>query len=170
MQNRAVLWFTGLSNAGKTTLTKTLSRQLQHLGCRVVRLDSDTMPLSLIKPQAPSWHERQRLKNEHLLQLAQLFYERESVVLIASVGRFRKYRDLMRQRIPNYLEIYLQCPLGVRIARDVGEKYSRHGDYFHYYEQPLQPDLTIETDKTTPDDSAQYILRELLSREYINPS
>lgn len=167
MQKRAVLWFTGHSKAGKTTLAKILADELRQMGYRVIRLDSDTLPVSIIKPQAESWEKRQQLKLENLSFLSRLLYQCDTIVLIAAVGRFRKWRELLKEQIPNYMEIYLKCPLNIRLERDVEAKYDKNKEYFHVYEEPTSPDLTIETDKMTPEESVDLILRQLKDKGYL---
>jgi adenylylsulfate kinase len=89
MGKHAVLWLTGHSRAGKTTLGKLLEQELKNRGCRVIRLDSDTLPRSIIKPGAESWEQRQQMKLENLCFLAKSFYSCDAFVIIAAVGRFR---------------------------------------------------------------------------------
>lgn len=167
MQQGAVIWFTGHSKSGKTTLTKMVADELRQAGYKAVRLDSDTLPVAIIKPEAADWEERQRLKNENLIFLAELLYGHGDLVLIASVGRFGRWRDLLRSKIPNYLEIYLKCPLEVRLQRDASAKYETHSDYFHVYEEPANPDLIVETDRLTPEQSAASIIALLMRRGLI---
>ncbi|MFC4769388.1 molybdopterin-guanine dinucleotide biosynthesis protein MobB [Effusibacillus consociatus] len=168
MQKGAVLWFTGHSKSGKTALTRLLSDELQQRGYRVARLDSDTLPEAIIKPQADTWEERQRLKYENLSFLSRLLYEYETVVLIASVGRFRQLRERLREQIPDYLEIYLNCPLDIRLQRDVQGKYQTHSDYFHFYEEPERPDILLETGQMSPEECVRLILQHLKDRGYIH--
>ncbi|KXG44276.1 adenylyl-sulfate kinase [Tepidibacillus decaturensis] len=118
MQQGLIIWFTGHSKSGKTTLSKLLFSELQQKGYRCYRLDSDTLPLSIIKPQADRWEERQRLKLENISFLSRLLYDNNYFVLIASVGRFSEWRELLRKQVPNFIEIYLTCPLEVRLERD----------------------------------------------------
>lgn len=167
MGKRAVLWFTGHSKAGKTTLTRMLTEQLQDLGHRVVRLDSDTLPISIIKPQADTWEQRQEYKHENLVFLSSLLFQYETIVLIASVGRFQKWRDLLRQQVPNFMEIYLDCPLTTRLERDVDSKYEKNKEYFHFYEEPSEPEITIQTDQMTPEESIRFILQEMEKNQFI---
>lgn len=167
MQRSAVIWFTGHSKAGKTTLSKVLADQLTRLGKQVVRLDSDTLPVSIIKPQAKSWEKRQELKLENLVFLAKLLYDRQTIVLISAVGRFRKWREALRKQIPDFIEIYLYCPLETRLERDVEAKYKRNKEYFYFYEEPLHPDLTINTDKQSIQESLNQILHHLEGNNYL---
>lgn len=161
MSRGRVVWITGHSKSGKTSLARTLAEQLRNEGIKTFLLDSDTIPVSIIKPQAESWQKSQELKNENIMFLSKLLYENGYLVIIASVGRFRYWRDSLRRQIPDYLEIYLKCALEVRLQRDTSNKYGSHPDYFHIYEEPLDPHLAIETDRMTIDESLQAI-RQLL--------
>lgn len=169
MQRGAVIWFTGHSKSGKTTLTRLLHEELKHMGCKAIRLDSDTLPSSIIKPQASSWEERQRLKNENLLFLSRLLSDHGDIVLIASVGRFAQWRSRMRMEIPDFYEIFLKCSLNTRLDRDVEGKYETHRDYFHIYEEPEHPELILETDRQTVQQSIRSLLDFLHRRGIIPP-
>lgn len=169
MQRGAVLWLTGHSKSGKTTLSRMLHEELQHMGCRSIRLDSDTLPKSIIKPEAESWEERQRLKNENLLFLSRLLFDRGDIVIIASVGRFAHWKEMLRKEIPDFFEIYLKCPLDVRLSRDIDGKYETHRDYFHLYEEPKQPDAILETDQQTAEQSVLFLLSFLHRKGIISP-
>lgn len=168
MQCGMILWLTGHSKSGKTTISKLLYHDLKQTGYNVTRLDSDTLPTGIIKPEAASWEERQRLKNENLIFVSKLLCERGEIVLISSVGRFSQWRDLLRKQVSNYIEVYLKCPLDVRLLRDDTSKYDKHQDYFHIYEEPACADLIIETDLTTPDESKSLILHLLKERGLID--
>lgn len=167
MERGGVIWFTGHSKSGKTTLTRRLYKELISKGTKTFLLDSDTVPVSIIKPQAESWQQRQELKNENIVFLSKLLYENDYLVLIASVGRFHHWRELLRKQVRDYLEIYLECPLDVRLQRDTEHKYGSHHDYFYLYEEPSQPHLVIETDRITVDESLQKILILIQSCGYL---
>ncbi|EGK07647.1 adenylyl-sulfate kinase [Kroppenstedtia eburnea] len=160
-----VIWLTGHSGAGKSTLAKSLEEHFRSMNHRVIRLDSDTLPPSIIKPQAQTWQKKQHLKLENLVFLAKSFYQCETTVVIACVGRFHKWRDQLREEIPDFLEVYLRCPLHVRLSRDLTGKYERNQEYFHFYEEPSRPDLIIDTDRLSPQESLDLISSELYRRE-----
>jgi adenylylsulfate kinase len=161
-----VVWFTGHSKAGKTTLTKLLYHELKQIPYKVIRLDSDTLPEGIIKPAALDWEQNQRQKNENLIFLSKLLFENGYIVLISSVGRYNHWREMLRSEVPHYLEIYLKCPLDVRIQRDKA-KYESHNEYFHFYEEPQNPDLIVKTDQLTPHESLQVILQLFQKRGYM---
>ena len=169
MQRGTVIWFTGHSKSGKTTLTRLLHEELKNMGCRSIRLDSDTLPEAIIKPQSSTWEERQHLKNENLLFMSRLLSERGDIVLIASVGRYAEWRDRMRREIADFCEIFLKCSLDTRLDRDVERKYETHQEYFHFYEEPEQPDLILETDRQTVQQSVRSLLDFLHLRGTIPP-
>jgi adenylylsulfate kinase len=162
-----IVWFTGHSKAGKTTLSRLLFHELTQNQQKVIRLDSDTVPKSIIKPAAQNWEERQLLKNENLVFLSKLLCENGYIVLISSVGRYQHWRDHIRQQVPRYLEIYLKCPLEVRLQRDDTAKYENHSEYFDFYEEPENPDLVIETNLMRPEESMNAILELFRERGYL---
>ena len=167
MSKPAVLWLTGHSRAGKTTLGKLLEQALKNRGCKVIRLDSDTLPRSIIKPEAGNWEQKQRIKLENLSFLAKSFYACDAFVIIAAVGRFREFRDRLRQEVPDYVEIYLKCPLDIRLGRDSDRKYARNKEYYHFYEEPNAPELIIETNKTHPQTALRKVIGFLEKRGYL---
>lgn len=167
LQQGLIIWFTGHSKSGKTTLSKLLFSELQQKGYRCYRLDSDTLPLSIIKPQADRWEERQRLKLENISFLSRLLYDNNYFVLIASVGRFSEWRELLRKQVPNFIEIYLTCPLEVRLERDFEKKYQTHRDYFDYYEKPNNPDVVIDTNHKQPNESVNLIMQYLQMKGFL---
>lgn len=167
MGDGLVVWVTGHSKSGKTTLTKLLYDEFKQRQYKAIRLDSDTLPKGIIKPEADNWEEKQRLKNENLTFLSKLLFENGYYVLISSVGRYNKWRELLRREVPRYLEIYLECPLVVRQQRDMTGKYESHKEYFHFYEEPQNPDLKIETDRWTTAEAVNLILRLCRERGYI---
>ena len=167
MSKGAVVWFTGHSKSGKTTLTKMVDEKLKQMGYRSFRLDSDTLPISIIKPNASTWEERQKLKNENLIYLSELLYEHGDIVLIASVGRFRCFREKMREKMPQLIEIYLECSLEERLQRDSSGKYKTHSDYFHFYEEPKNPNLIIDTEKMTELESVSKIIFYMQQEDFI---
>lgn len=167
MQKGVVVWFTGLPNAGKTTISKLVQERLEAMGCQVELLDSDEVPRSLTKDLSPDWVTRQRQKCTNLCFIAKLLHKHRFIVLIASVGRFREMRDMARRDIPDFIEVYLKCPQKTRLERDDKAKYRRYPETIHYYEEPEHPELTIETDRCPAEESAAKVIGYLAERGFI---
>lgn len=111
MQKGLVIWFTGLPNAGKTTISKLLEKELKLKGYDVERIDSDEVPRSLTKELSSDWFIRQKQKSTNIIYVAKLLYKHRIIVLISSVGRLRKMRETARNEIDDFVEIYLRCSL-----------------------------------------------------------
>lgn len=167
MTQGMVLWFTGLPNSGKTTISRMVSKQLESMGYPVERLDSDEMPRSITKDLSPDWTTRQKQKCTNLIYIAKLLYKYNVNVLIASVGRFDEMRKEARTDIPSFVEIYLKCPLDVRLQRDDKIKYQRYPETIHYYEEPRSPEITIESDKSSSEEAVSTVIRYLIAQGYI---
>lgn len=167
MQKGTVVWFTGLPNAGKTSVSRAVFHRLQSMGYAVELIDSDEAPRSLTKDLSEDWLTRQRQKCTNLTYIAKLLYKHNVIVLLASVGRLEEMRAIARREIPDFIEVYLKCPLDVRIQRDDKEKYVRHASTIHFYEEPSEPELLIETDKSPLEQSAERIIRYLTESGYI---
>jgi adenylylsulfate kinase len=167
MPDGLIVWLTGHSKSGKTTLSKLLYDDLNQRQYKVIRLDSDTLPKGIIKPEAQNWEEKQKLKNENLTFLSKLLFDNGYYVLISSVGRYNSWRDLLRREASRYLEIYLECPIEDRMQRDIAGKYESHKTYFHFYEEPKNPDLKIQTNRLTTHEALKLILQLLKERGYI---
>ncbi|MFC4769389.1 adenylyl-sulfate kinase [Effusibacillus consociatus] len=168
MQKGVVIWLTGLPNCGKTTISKQVKKELKSSGYIVELLDSDEVPRSLTKDLSPHWETRQREKSTNLIYVAKLLSKHNVIVLISSVGRLRKMRELARTDIKDFIEVYLKCPLDTRLERDTNGKYKRYPSTIHYFEEPDRPEIVIETDKSSPVQAARKILDYLSARGYIS--
>lgn len=167
MQKGVVVWFTGLPNAGKSTTSKLVKRELEKLGTDVELLDSDEVPRTLTKDLSPDWKTRQYQKCTNLTYIAKLLLKRNVVVLIASVGRFEDVRANSRAELKDFVEVYLKCPQDVRLERDDKAKYVRHADTIYYYEDPVSPEILIETNQYAPEAAAQKVVDYLKTHGYI---
>jgi adenylylsulfate kinase len=168
MNKGIVLWFTGLPNSGKTTISRLVAKKLESMGHVVERLDSDEVPRSLTKDLSPDWDTRQKQKCTNLIFIAKLLYKYNVIVLIASVGRFQEMRNIARAEIPDFAEIYLKSPLYIRLQRDDKAKYQRYPETIHFFEEPSSPEIMIESDKCSIDESAATVIRYLVDHGYIS--
>jgi adenylylsulfate kinase len=160
------VWFTGLSGAGKTTLSQAVHRELLARGHRIECLDGDIVRQHLSKGLGFSKEDR----DENILRIgyiADLLTRHGVVVLVSAISPYRAARDEVRHRIGNFLEIYVHAPLEVCEARDVKGLYrrARSGEISHLtgvddpYEPPLAPDMECRTDKESVEESAAKVLR-----------
>lgn len=178
MQRGFILWFTGLSGAGKTTIASIVVDQLQARGLRVEALDGDVVRTHLSKGLGFSREDRDT--NILRIGFVSSLLARHGVIAIASaISPYRSTRDQVREMVgaSNFVEIYVATPLEVCIERDVKGLYAKAiaGDIKEFtgisdpYEPPVSPEITISTVDSTPEQSAADILRWLDEHGYTVP-
>jgi adenylylsulfate kinase len=153
-QKGTVVWLTGLSGAGKTTLAHALERRLMNEGRAVYVLDGDNIRHGLCRDLGFS--DKDRTENiRRIGEVSRLFMDAAVISLCSFISPFRADRDGVRALFDagDFIEVYCQCPLEVCEERDVKGLYqkARRGEIPHFtgisspYEAPLQPELTIDT-------------------------
>ena len=170
------LWFTGLSGSGKTTLARLVEQELRARGYRVEVLDGDLIRQNLSRGLGFSKEDR----DEHIRRVGFIcnLLSRNGVVAIAAViSPYREIRDEVRRSMDNgrFVEVYVKCPLEVLIQRDVKGLYTRalRGEIANFtgisdpYEEPLNPEVVVETDRETPQESVAKILGKLEKLGYL---
>lgn len=171
-----VVWLTGLSGSGKSTLAHRLEECLFREGHQVCVLDGDNLRNGLNKDLGFSRQDR-RENIRRIAATAKLFVDAGLVVIVAVISPYRTDRVLARNLFPegDFLEVYVKCPLTVCEQRDVKGLYKRARSHEipHFtgisapYEEPLAPDLLIETDQLDIEeciDQLRSFLREKLNR------
>jgi adenylyl-sulfate kinase len=168
-----VIWLTGLSGAGKTTLARSLSRQLAAAGLPVETLDGDDVRENLSRGLGFSQEDRNTNVNR-IGFVARLLARNGVVVLGAAISPYRQSRDDVRRRIEaddvRFIEVFVRCPLETLVERDVKGLYAKAlaGEIKHFtgvsdpYEEPLAPDITVDSSLESIDESAEKILSYLL--------
>src|SRR5215510_2956602 len=162
------LWFTGLSGAGKTTLTNALVPQLRARGVKIEVLDGDEVRTNLSKGLGFSKEDRDT-NIRRIGYVAQLLTRNGAVAITAAISPYRAIRDEIRGRIGDFVEVYAKCPLDALIARDVKGLYKKAlaGEIKEFtgvsdpYEAPLSPEVVVETDRETVEESVNKILTRL---------
>jgi len=159
------LWLTGLSGSGKSTIANHVSQKLTLFGKNVEMLDGDKIRNTLSKGLGFS-REDIIENNRRIIALTKTLVEKGNVVLIPTIAPFEETRILARNEIPNYLEIFVNCPLEECERRDVKGLYkkARQGQINNFigihvpYEAPKNPDLVIETHKQDLETAANMVL------------
>ncbi len=163
----AVLWMTGLSGAGKTTIAQALLQKIQELGYKVEILDGD-----VIRNIFPATGFTAAERNQHVKRVGYIasLLEKHGVIVIGSlISPYRESREFIRGLCQNYIEIHVSTPLNVCEGRDPKGLYkkARKGEIKNFtgiddpYEAPLQPDITLDTSTLSLQDCVQTILAKL---------
>lgn len=169
-----VLWFTGLSGAGKTTITQALEPVLRARGVRVERLDGDTVRQHLTKDLGFSKEDRDT-NIERVLFVARLLSRNQVGVLGAFISPYRRMREQLRAETTNFIEVYVDAPLQTCVDRDVKGMYAKAlaGELLHFtgvsdpYEPPDNPEIHLHTDRETPEESVAKVIAWLEKRGFI---
>lgn len=168
-----VLWFTGLSGAGKSTIASRLQVLLDELGCRTARLDGDDVREGLC--QGLGFSDADRTENiRRVAHVAALMARSQLLVLATLISPFQAARDHARSLVPagQFLEVFVDAPLPVVQRRDTKGLYARAsgGESLQLtgvqspYERPERPDLHLRSDQCTPDDACRRVIDLLVAR------
>jgi adenylylsulfate kinase len=169
-----VVWLTGLSGAGKTTIAHALAERLKSAGYKVEILDGDVVRQHFSK--GLGFSKEDRIENiKRVAYVAHLLARNGVVVIVALISPYREGRNYARQLIGDFVEVYVKCPLNVLIERDVKGLYAKalRGEIQNFtgisdpYEPPENPEVIVETDKETVDESVDKIWQALIESGYI---
>ena len=174
MQKGVTLWFTGMSGAGKSTIANAITPKLEALGRRVEILDGDEVRTNLSKGLGFSKEDRDT-NIRRIGYVAQLLTRNGALVITAAISPYRDIRDEVRSRIGNFVEVYVKCPLETLISRDVKGLYKKAlaGEIKEFtgvsdpYEEPLNPEVVVETNNETVEESVNKILVRLGELGYL---
>jgi adenylyl-sulfate kinase len=173
-QQGFVLWMTGLSGAGKTTIALELLAQLEGRGLRLERLDGDVVRESLTRDLGFTAEDR-RKNIERVTFVAKLLSRNGIGCICSFISPYQTVRDNVRAETTNFLEVFVDAPLEVVIDRDVKGLYEKAlaGEIPNFtgisdpFEAPQKPDIHIRTDRLTVVESARQIIDELENRGLI---
>ena len=167
-------WFTGLPCSGKTTVADRVAEILRDKGYRVERLDGDIVRRSLTSDLGFSKEDRDE-NIKRVTFVAKLLTRNGVAVLATFVSPYRERRRKTREEIASFVEIYTRCPLEVCIQRDDKGMYKKAlaGEINNFtgiddpYEEPEEPELILDTDKESVEESAQKVLKKLEELGYL---
>jgi adenylyl-sulfate kinase len=175
-QQGFVLWFTGLSGAGKTTIAIPLAEALKARGLKVERLDGDIVRQGLTRDLGFSKEDRDK-NIERVTFVAKLLSRNGVAVLAAFISPYREVRAMARRETTQFIEVFVNAPLEVCAARDVKGLYKKAfaGELKDFtgvndpYEEPLDPEITLNTHLETVEESVARCLDYLERHGYIEP-
>jgi adenylylsulfate kinase len=168
------VWFTGLPCSGKSTLAELVAADLRRQGQPVEVLDGDEIRTHLSADLGFSKEDRDR----HIRRIGWLceLLSRNGVVAVAAfIAPYREVRGLNRREIVRYVEVFVDCPVDVCAQRDVKGMYARamRGEIRNFtgvsdpYEEPLDPEVAVHTDRETPEESAAKVLAHIEELGYM---
>src|SRR5579884_50769 len=170
------IWFTGLSGAGKSTLSEAIEQRLQARGRNVEILDGDVVRTHLSKGLGFSREDRDT-NIKRIAFVCSLLTRNGVACISAAISPYREAREWARQQIGNFVEVYVKCPIEVCRQRDVKGLYKLvdEGKIKGFtgvddpYEEPEHPELVIETDKESVEESVVRIFAKLEELGYLEP-
>ncbi len=172
------VWFTGLSGAGKTTLATALASELGLCGLKVEILDGDEVRSNLSKGLGFSKEDRDT-NIRRIGYVSRLLARNGAGVIAAAISPYREVRDEVRRTIESegaaFIEVFVKCPIDVLAERDVKGLYKKAlaGEIKEFtgvsdpYEEPLDPEVVVETDRETIEQSARKIVQELTRQGFL---
>jgi adenylylsulfate kinase len=174
-QKGVTVWFTGLSGAGKTTITQAFSKKLEEKGLRFEILDGDIVRENLTKGLGFSKADR----DENIRRIgfvSHLLTRNGVIVVVSAISPYREIREEVRNKIGDFVEVFVNAPLSVCEERDVKGLYkkARAGEIKSFtgiddpYEAPLNPELECRTDLEELDESVQKVMDKLTELGYLS--
>lgn len=176
-QRPVILWFTGLSGAGKSTIANLVEKKLTVLGRHTYLLDGDNVRHGLNRDLG--FTDADRVENiRRVGETAKLFVDAGLIVLVSFISPFRSERDMARELVKEgeFLEVFVDVPLAVAEARDPKGLYkkARAGEIAHFtgidspYEAPLKPDILLDTTAAGAEALADAVIDRLRRTGYLN--
>jgi adenylyl-sulfate kinase len=164
MHKGFTLWFTGLSGSGKSTLSSFIVDRLRKSGAKVELLDGDVVRTNLSNGLGFSKADRD-MNIRRIGFVCELLSRNDVIAVAAAISPYRSVRDEIRSRIPNFVEVFVECPLDVLVARDAKGLYKKAlaGEIPQFtgfsdpYEPPLHPEVTVHSASETIEQSAEKI-------------
>lgn len=168
------LWFTGLSGAGKTTVSQGVELELKKRGCPVEVLDGDVVRTHL--SQGLGFSKEDRDINVHRIGfVASLLSRHQVIVIVSAISPYRETREKVRQMTENFVEVYVKASLETCEDRDVKGLYAkaRSGKIKGFtgiddpYEEPINPEIICNTEQESIDESVVKVIHYLEKMGYI---
>ncbi|MFQ6617888.1 MAG: adenylyl-sulfate kinase [Fidelibacterota bacterium] len=164
-QKGFTLWLTGLSGAGKTTVSRLLESEFSNRKLKVEVLDGDVIRTNLSRGLGYSREDRE-INLKRIGFVCKLLSRNNVIAIAAAITPYQNVRDFLREDIENYIEVYVSCPLEICIKRDPKGLYKKalKGEIENFtgisdpYEEPKNSDITLYTDRESPEESAKRVV------------
>jgi adenylyl-sulfate kinase len=162
------LWFTGLSGAGKSTLSGLVAQRLKARSAKVEVLDGDVVREHLSKGLGFSKQDRDE-NVRRIGYVCELLSRNGAIAIAAAISPYRAVREELRSRIPNFVEVYMECPIEVLAERDVKGLYKKAlaGEVNQFtgisdpYEPPVTPEVVVNSSIENPEHSVERVFAAL---------
>ena len=176
-QKPCIVWFTGLSGSGKSTIANAVESKLVELNKHTYLLDGDNVRMGLNK--GLTFSDEDRIENiRRIGEVSKLFVDAGTIVLTAFISPFQKERDVVRALVEKdeFIEVFIDTPLAICESRDPKGLYekARKGEIANFtgisspYEAPLKPEIHVKTENLSIDESAEQIITYLQKEGYLN--
>ena len=174
MHKGFTLWFTGMSGAGKSTISEQVFARLKSAGAKVELLDGDIVRTHLSKGLGFSKEDRDT-NIRRIGFVCELLTRNGVIAVVAAISPYRGVREEVRSQIGNFVEVYVTCPIEVLAERDVKGLYKKAlaGEIASFtgvsdpYEPPANPELTIDSSRESVDESVEKVWSKLRALELI---
>jgi adenylyl-sulfate kinase len=175
LENGCTVWFTGLSGAGKSTVSEIIKAELRQRGLRVEVLDGDVIRTHLSKGLGFSKADRDT-NIRRIGWVCEVLSRNGVIAIAAAISPYREIRDEVRGKVGRFVEVYMECPIPVLADRDVKGLYKKAlaGEIKNFtgvddpYEPPVNPEVVCHTDgRETPQQSATKVICKLEELGYI---
>lgn len=168
------VWLTGPSGAGKTTLALALEERLEEMGESVEILDGDEVR-STLYPDIGFSKEAREMHNRVVIHIAKLLARNGAIPIVSLISPYNAIRDRARREIGRFVEVYINCPMDVRIDRDPKGLYEKaiNGEiegltgYDGVYEEPENPEVEVDSDAMTVEEEVEIIVEKARALGYL---
>jgi len=170
------VWFTGLSGAGKTTVSQLVAKKLIERGKKVEVLDGDLVRQNLSKGLGFSKEDRD-INIRRIGFVCHLLSRNGIVAVGAAISPYKAIRDENRKLIGDFIEVYARCPMEILVERDAKGLYKKAlaGEIKNFtgvddpYEPPENPEVVFDSDKEPPEESARKVIAKIEELGYLEP-
>ncbi len=169
-----VIWLTGPSGSGKTTLAKALLKKLREMGYKAEILDGDEIRRELY-PNLGFSKEDREMHNRIVIFIAKMLSKNGVIAIVSLISPFKAIRERARAEIGKFIEVYLKCPLEVRIERDPKGLYKKaiRGEiknltgYDGIYEESEDPEIVLETHRMSVEEEVEMVINKIAELGYL---
>jgi adenylyl-sulfate kinase len=174
MHQGFTLWFTGMSGAGKSTISERVYARLRQSGAKVELLDGDVVRTHLSKGLGFSKEDRDT-NIRRIGFVCELLTRNGVIAIVAAISPYRAVREEVRDKIKNFIEVYVHCPVEVLASRDVKGLYKKAlaGEIGSFtgvsdpYEPPVNPEVTIDSSREMVEESVEKVWSKLREAGWI---